>query len=127
MTVQGCKIVSYRDTLGEIHSSGNEMKIPVRVNNQKAKRRLVKELCEAKRENLGKLSKKLKRKITANSKEKLDNLKACHLTKRMSTNQRQKWRPEIGKVQVSEQLNREVRESMVCSPKSKATGKDALL
>lgn len=67
-----------------------EMKRQVRVNKQKAKQILMKELSEAKREDLGKLSNKLTGKIKASCKEKVNNLKAQNFTEYMSSDLRQR-------------------------------------
>lgn len=52
----------------------NEMKRQAKVK-QKTKQRLMKELCKASREDLGKLANKLIRKIKKRSEEKVDHLK----------------------------------------------------
>lgn len=56
----------------------------------------------------------------------MDNLKALAFTEFMSTDQGRRCRPKLWKVHVNEQVKREVRESIVHSPKIKETGRNAL-
>lgn len=86
----------------------------------------MEELCEVKREDVRKLRTNIIKKIKATCKEKADSLKAQNFTEPMSTKQRQRGRSGLGKFQINKQFKREVRESLVCSPKDKAKGKDEL-
>lgn len=111
-----------------IHSKpGKEIRRHFMVNKQKSKPPLVKELCEAKCTDLGKLTNKLIMKLKANNKVKMDSLNARHIRENMNRNQRRIWRPELEKLQVNRRCKKEVKETIVLSPKDKATGKNELL
>lgn len=86
----------------------------------------MKELYEARQEDLGKLAYKLIKNIEANSKEKVNRLKAQHFTGPVGTSQRRRWRPEQKQLQGNEQVQREVRRSIVCNTRYKASRRDEL-
>lgn len=68
----------------------------------------------------GEVSEQAIRKMKADREEKVDNPKARDFTEYANTDQRRRWSPELGNLQVKKQVKRELKGSIVCRPKGKA-------